>query len=132
MSLTPDRLSTWRWTLSGRATSLRVEAEWADLAIGQQRLVVRGEGDPARRMRHVYASQAEAERAAQGALDQGNREAMKLSATLAGFEPAIFAGGSVSITGLRPEVSGEWQVVRAIHRLQGGLTTSFDARRKAA
>lgn len=129
VALTPAELSAWRWTLNGRQKYLCVEAAWSDIGAGQERLVVCGEGEPKRRLRHVYASEAEARRAAQGELDQGNREALKLSADLAGFNPGLFAGGTVSLSGLRAELAGEWQVTRVAHRLSGGLATSFDARR---
>lgn len=131
VALTPDQLSSWRWTLNGRQKYLCVEAAWSDIGAGRERVVVCGEGKPKRRLRHVYATEAEAQRAAQGELDQGNREALKLSAELAGFEPGLFAGGTVSLSGLRAELNGDWQLTRVAHRLQGGLATAIDARRAA-
>lgn len=129
VALTPAQLTSWRWTLNGRQKYLCVEAPWSDIGAGQERLVICGEGTPKRRLRHVFASEAEAKRAAQGELDQGNRDALKLSAEIAGFQPALFSGGTISLSGLRAELAGDWQVTRVVHRLQGALTTTFDARR---
>lgn len=129
VALTPFQLTSWRWTLNGRQKYLCIEAPWSDIGAGQERLVVCGEGEPKRRLRHVYASEAEAKRAAQGELDQGNRDALKISAAIAGFEPALFSGGTVTLSGFRDELAGEWQVTRVAHRLQGALITGFEARR---
>ncbi|WP_235820052.1 hypothetical protein [Phaeovulum veldkampii] len=54
---------------------------------------------------------------------------MTISAEIAGFAPALLAGGSVTLTGLRPELNGAWHVTSARHRLGQGLTTTFEARK---
>lgn len=96
---------------------------------GQQRKIKRGDEAPTRRLRHVYSSEDEATRAADSALSRAQRDRMTISATLAGFEPALYAGGRVSFTGLRPELSGEWHVTRVTHELGKGLITTVDARK---
>lgn len=123
------QLASWRWSLGERERYLCVEAEWSDIGAGVTRKIVVGEGEPKRRLRHVYPSEAEARRAARGELDQAGRNALEISADIAGFEPALFAGGRVRLTGLRPELVGDWQVTAVAHRLGTGLATSFDARR---
>lgn len=127
--LSRARLSRWRWDLGSRDQYACVEAEWGDLDSGEQKTVTIGSGKPKRRLRHLYPNEAEARRAAQGELDQGNRNALKLSAEVAGFEPALFAGGTVTITDLRAELAGEWQVTRVSHFLGAALTTQFEARK---
>lgn len=132
VALGRSRLSGWRWSLGERERYVCVEAEWSDIGAAQTRKVVVGDGEPRRRLRHVYASEAEATRAARGTLDQAGRTALELSADIAGFEPALFAGGKLRISDLRPELSGDWQVTAVAHRLSGGLSTSFDARKAQA
>ena len=122
-------LAAWRWSLGEREKYVCVEAEWSDIGAGATRKVVVGEGKPKRRLRHVYATEAEARRAARGELDLAGRSALQLSGDVAGFEPGLFAGGTLRISDLRPELSGDWQVIRVAHRLGAGLATSFDARK---
>lgn len=129
LALPRARLAGWRWTLGRRETYACVEAEWSDIGAGVTRKVVAGEGEPKRRIRHVFASEAEATRAARGELDQSGRSALELSGDVAGFEPGLFAGGLLRISDLRPELAGDWQVTRVAHRLGAGLATSFDARK---
>lgn len=129
VSLSKARLSRWRWELGSREQYACVEAEWGDLDGGEQRKVTIGSGKPKRKLRHIYPTEAEARRAAQGELDQGNRNALKLSAEIAGFEPGLFSGGTVTITDLRNELAGEWQVTRVSHFLANTLNTQFEARK---
>lgn len=103
--------------------------QWSDIGAGATRKIVVGEGEPKRRLRHVYPSEAEARRAARGELDLAARSALELSGDVAGFEPGLFAGGTLRIADLRPELAGDWQITRVAHRLGAGLATSFDARK---
>ena len=58
------------------------------------------------------------------------RGTLKLDATLAGFEPALFAGGRIDLRGVRDPLQGEWHIDQVRHQLSDGLTTSLRARRK--
>lgn len=129
LALSRGRLAGWRWRRGERERYVCVEAEWSDIDAGATRKVVVGAGEPRRRLRHVYASEAEAGRAARAELDQSARGALQLSGDVAGFEPGLFAGGALRISDLRPELAGDWQVTRVAHRLGAGLSTSFDARK---
>lgn len=122
----------WTWDLNEREKYGTVEAEWADTGAGQQRKVKRGSDGPVRRIRHVYSSEQEADRAAQAELDKAQRRRLKINATLAGFEPALYAGGRAEFTGLRRELSGEWHVEQVTHELGAGLFTSLRARKDFA
>lgn len=126
-TLASAELSSWRWQLDGRAIYRKIEAEWSEPGAARRNLVTRGAGKPVRRLRHCHASKPEAERAAEGALSQATRGAMKISVEVAGFRPALLAGTSVVLTGLRPELDGEWHLTQVQHRLGGALTTSFEA-----
>ena len=126
----PGRMSSWSWSVDGRADYKMVEAEWSDLSSGIRRKVTRGKGKPVQRLRHLYSSAEEATRACDGELARAGRASLKIRIDLAGFEPDLFAGGLASITGLRPELAGDWHVDRVTHRLaSGGLSTSFEGRK---
>jgi phage protein D len=124
-------LSSWRWTFPDRGAYASVLARWQDLAAGQTRTVVAGDGEPQLELRPTYDSEAEAARAAQAALDRAARGNAQLTLQLAGFAPALFAGGVIETPDLRPGLTGQWYLTRVEHRLDaGGLRTSCDAERQ--
>lgn len=124
----PGLMLSWRWNLEGREVYKSVECEWSDTATGAIRKVTRGQGTPLRKLRHVFASEAEAIRAADAAFTGAARAAMSITVRLAGFQPGLLAGAAVQIAGLRPELSGEWHLKTVTHRLDaGGLLTDFTA-----
>lgn len=128
--ITRARMLSWKWNLEGREVYKSIECEWSDTATGTIRKITRGEGTPLRRLRHVYATEAEATRAADAAFTGAARAAMSISVRLAGFEPGLLAGAAVQIAGLRPELAGEWHLKTVKHHLdQGGLTTEFEAQK---
>ena len=95
--------------------------------------MTKGSGKPVLRLRHVYGSAEEANRAAEAKLKGADRAAMTLDATLARFNPGLLAGASVTLSGMaRPELNAEWHLKSVVHRLEsGGLTTSFTAKKGA-
>lgn len=130
VSIARDRLRPgWRWELGKREDYGSVEAEWSDTAGGQLRKVVRGDEDPRRKLRHVYSTEDEATRAAEAELSMAGRAPLRIDATLAGFEPALFAGGKLDLRGLRAPLAGEWHIDQVTHQLSDGLTTSLRARK---
>lgn len=119
----------WRWSIKPREAVGRVEAEWRDPATGAARTAHAGDGQPVRRLRSGYADAAEAQRACDAALARGQRNTAEIEIEIAGFEPALFAGGIVELGDLRPPLAGEWHLERVTHRLGRGLATSFRALR---
>lgn len=125
-----QRLSDWSWSWNGRSVYRAAEAEWTETATGVTHKVRIGTGTPLKKIRHPYATEAEASRAAQAALSGAGRAEMEISATLSGFEPRLLGGGPVALQGLRPEIDGTWHLAAVTHRLDGaGLITQFQARR---
>ena len=131
-ALTPPVLPRWRftdwdWQFEGRAIWRAAEAEWTDTATGATHKVKLGQGTPLKKIRHPFATEAEATRAAEAALSGAARAAMTLDATLSGFEPGLLGGASASVTGLiPPELNGEWHLESVTHAFSGaGLITSF-------
>ena len=120
------RFSNWSWSYEGRAVYRAAEAEWTDTGTGVTHKIKVGDGTPLKKIRHPYATEAEASRAAQAAVSGADRAAMTLDATLSGFEPRLLGGASVKVAGLRPELVGEWHLESVSHQLDaGGLVTSF-------
>ena len=122
-----DHLASWSWSLTGRAVYKSAEAAWADTAGGALHKIVVGEGNPRQILRHVHGTEAEARRAAQSALSKAARGAMTLSASGA-FAPDALAGTTAQLTGLRPELCGDWHLKTVTHSLDSaGLVTAFEA-----
>ncbi len=78
--LGPRDLIDWRWRLEGREVVKSVEAEWTDPAVGTRDKVTAGSGTPMRAIRHMHATEDEATRAAEAALQRAAMSAMSLSA----------------------------------------------------
>ncbi|SMH35735.1 phage late control D family protein [Maritimibacter sp. HL-12] len=113
----PVGISDWTWQLEERGNYGTVEAEWRDIEAGETRKVTAGDEKPVKRLRHVYATEAEAARAAEAELKRAQREAVTLNVTLAYFNPAAFAGGTAIIARLKPGFEGEWYIKRVTHRM---------------
>lgn len=124
-------LSGWRWQLDGRQVYGTIEAEWSEPGAARRNLITRGSGEPKKRLRHPFASEEEAIRAAEAELARSGRAGLKISVQVAGFRPALMAGATVDLSGLRPELNGAWHVTRVRHRLSAGLTSDFEAERKS-
>lgn len=123
-------LETLEVELRSREVDGEVQAEWADTAGGATRRVSAGTEAPVRRLRQVFASEGEAQRAADARLRAARREALSLTARSA-FRPALFAGGLVRPGGLPDAWAGDWTLTRVVHALTaGGLSTEFSARKE--
>jgi hypothetical protein len=48
---------------------------------------------------------------------------------LGGFWGDLMAEAKVNLTGIKPELEGEWLITNVTHRLGSTLTTSFKAER---
>ena len=131
-ALTPGDFDSYDWAIGEREQYACVEAEWQETATGQTRTVRAGSGEPKRKLRHCYGSEAEASRAATAQLAAAAQGAMILRAKCTAFEPGLFAGGTLALTGLRPELSGDWLITQVVHELaSGGLKTQLTAKKPA-
>lgn len=125
-----ERLSSWNWAFKGRTVYRSAEAEWTDTRTGTTHKVKSGSGTPLKKIRHPYATEAEATRAAASALAGSDRTAMEISCMLAGFEPGLIGGGTATLTGLEDFLNGDWHLKTVYHRLDaGGLVTEFQGER---
>lgn len=127
-TITRGDLTGWSWQIDSRERAGSVSAEWADPDTGRRTTLSVGDGQPTRRLRHVYGSEGDARNAAQAELQRGARGEITLSAEAAGFFPGLIAGAAVEISGLRPDLDGRWHLTRVTHRLRDGLRTAFEAK----
>ena len=130
VQVTRGDLVSWSYDKSGRAREGAVAAEVQLTGSAERKRITEGDG-PARVLRHPATSEDAARASARAARDRSKREEDTLEAALARFEPALFAGGRVEMSGLRPATDGVWHVAQVRHTLGGGaLLTDFKAKGK--
>ena len=112
--------------LIGRQDYKRVVTVWRDTNAAQDKEATAGEGEPVRRIRHVYPDQAAAEKAAQTSLEAYRRGKSTLSVSLPG-RTELAAEGRLTLSGFRSGVNGEWSITRVTHKLSaGGYVTDVE------
>lgn len=108
------RLGNVRRTKFGKVT-----AYWRDTAAGQDVAVTVGDAEPERRIRHVFATAAEAADAANAMLSTYARGSGTVEITTAG-DPAVVAEGRLILAGFPLGIDGTWRVKRVEHKLDAG------------
>ncbi|WP_107495321.1 contractile injection system protein, VgrG/Pvc8 family [Thalassobius sp. I31.1] len=124
-----SQISRGSWKLTGRGKYGKVTAEWSETGTASLHRVSAGEKSPELKLRHPYATEAEARRAAEAALRASQFASGSISLQLGGFFGDIAAESPVDLQGILPELTGIWIVTRVTHRLGETLTTSIDAKR---
>lgn len=91
-------------------------------------VTVGNRGENVKRLRHIYASKAAAERAAKSAIKKQKREAAKLSLTLALGRPELVPETKVQVSGFKPQIdSTEWVVTKVTHQIgDSGYTSQVE------
>jgi phage protein D len=128
-----------RFSFADRETAGAVRACWYDTASREKiEVVVAREGksrtrvgagtDRIKTLRHTYANHADAQRAAQAALDKIQRGAATFSLSLAYGRPELIPEQSARLAGWKPEIDGEdWLITKVTHRLSNsGYTTDVE------
>lgn len=119
----------WSMTLASRGNFKSVKAHWHNEGTGKKETVTAGEGSPGKRLRHVYATRSEAEKAAKAKLDELKRGTNLFNITMPG-DPTVAAEGQTIASGFRTGVNGLWSVTSTRHEISGGgFTTSIQAER---
>lgn len=124
-----NQLSDFNWHIDKREEVGRATADWHDQAGGARQTVSAGAGEPVVELRHVYATQVEASRAAQAQVDAGSRQLASFSAGIAGFRPDLFAEAPIEVSDVRDGIDGRWILTRVEHVLRKELKTRIDAER---
>lgn len=109
-----------------------VKAAWSDKEGGRRKTVTVGDGEPVKRLRHTYSTEAEARRAAAAQKDAMERGVRTLSLTLPGA-PNLFAEGLIEAREFRRSVNGIWAVKSISHVIaDGGFKTTVEAEQTAS
>lgn len=124
-----SQIAEGSWQINGRGKYRCVIVEWTDTNTAQVQTCKAGDGDPQLKMRHRYPNRAEAQRAADAALERGGRASGKIDIQLGGFWGDLMAEAKVKLAGIKPELEGEWLITSVTHRLGSTLITSFKAER---
>lgn len=109
-TITRQRGWTWSFRYAERDEHDGAEAQWHDQGAGRRRTVQRG-GSNRKRLKRVYASEAEAEQAAETAAQKGKRGARTFEYELAYADPALQPNGRVTLEGWNDAIDGlKWLV----------------------
>lgn len=127
VTLAPADVSRFRVVQSKRETAGMVVAYWHAVKSAKRNEVKVGAGEPVRRLKMYYPTQAMALAAARSELDRRERGRVTVSVTLPGRTDLV-AEGRVVLAGFRDGVDGEWSITRAEHGMDGGgYTTTIEA-----
>ena len=124
-----SQIASGSWQINGRGKYRCVIVEWTDLDTASVQTCKAGDKDPKLKLRHRYPNRAEAQRAADATLERGGRASGKINIRLGGFWGDLMAEAKVNLSGIKPELEGEWLITSVTHRLGATLTTSFKAER---
>lgn len=133
VELSPEDLASYEINLSNRNSYSHVKAQWFDRVTNTTMFATSTvPGSPNSTvpftLRKPYASQVEAQAAADSQMSALNRKQKTGNITLAKGLPSIRGGQSITVTGTRDGVDGTYQVGRAIHSLTKsvGLMTTLE------
>jgi uncharacterized protein len=117
-----------RYRVEKREAAGKVTAEWHDRKGAKKKKVEVGSGDgPERKLSRVYASEAEAKRAATAESKRAGRAPRSLDLTLALGRADIFPEQPITAEGFKAAIDAQaWLVSEANHQLdsRGGFTTA--------
>ena len=91
---------------------------------------VEASADNIKKLRYVYTSKANAERAVKSEYDRLQRGRATFNQTLAKGDPNLFPAQPVLVSGFKPAIDGSnWVMTRVIHKLDpnSGYTTDIEA-----
>lgn len=116
----------WNYVVQERDAYRQVIAYWQDKAGAARTEVRAGAGDPIKRLRHTYATESEAQGAADAELRRIQRGQATLNLVMPG-RPELMAEARALVSDLKPDIDGEWSITRAEHTLtETGLETHLE------
>lgn len=123
-----SKVDGWSWTFrhEERTGADGVSAEYHDQEAGQRKTVTTGGSKP-KKLKKVYASKADAEKAAKSAADKAKRTAYSFTYDLAFGDPAITPNMPVQLQGWDSQIDSiSWLVGEVTTRYgPGGLVTAI-------
>ncbi|MCP2016855.1 contractile injection system protein, VgrG/Pvc8 family [Qipengyuania citrea] len=128
-SVTLAKRDGWRWSFrqADRDAYDGAEAQWHDQDAGKRRTVQTG-GGKRRKLKRVYASEAEARKAAEGAASRAARKPFSFTYDLAIADPALQPDMRVKLNGWGEKIDAiDWLVKTVETRFgAGGLRQSIE------
>lgn len=104
-----------------------IEAKWHSKKQARYHVVKFGDGTATKRLSHCYYSADSALQAARSEYNHRMRGDKKLQIVLATGIPSLSVCQTVKTTGLKPAIDDQdWQITDISHKLESGLTTSFN------
>lgn len=102
-----------------------VMAYWLEPRTGRKREVIAGGEDNLKTLRHTYASEADALRAAAAEMGRIQRATASFKLTLAEGLPQLFPETPMIVSGWKPEIDeAAWLVVEVVHQITDSGYTS--------
>ncbi len=126
VAITREEGWTWEFGAVARDDYDGAQASYRDLDGGRNRTVKVG-GDKRKKLKRVYATEADARAAAQGEASKRKRGAFEFTYDLALGDPELSPGVRVFLVGWDSEIDGiKWLISEATHKLSSsGLLTSL-------
>ena len=124
-TITRRQCSSYAWHRASRENAQDgVEAQWHDKASATRKTVTTG-GTNRKRLKKIYASEADAKTAARAEERRLERAAADLDLTLALGDPGTAPGRRVNLSGFKSQIDGtRWIIASADHAMDDrGLTT---------
>ena len=125
LTLAKEEVSDWEMTSSTSDSAGTVIAYWHDKKGAKKHEVKIGDGEPVKRLRHIYQDAKSAQSAAQASLDQARRSEEKLSLSLPG-NPEISAEKPLTLIHFRDGIAGDWVIEQCTHSIdkEAGFKTT--------
>ena len=122
-----------RWHTAERNAYTSTKAQWHDKQTGQKRSTQAGADGDAKTLKEIYATEADAQHAAQSEQQRIERGKATFSLQLARGRPELMPQSPVTVSGFKPEIDGTgWLVKTVTHTLDSsGLVTKADMERGA-
>lgn len=116
VAIDASECSAFRMVQAKRETAGMVVAYWHAVKQSKRNEVKVGTGEPVRRLKQYYPTEAMALAAARADLQRRQRAQETVSITCAG-SPLIAAEAPLTLSGFRPNVDGNWLISRVTHRI---------------
>jgi phage protein D len=121
-----DQCGPWRFTVADREAHDGAEAKWHDRGAAKKKVASAGGASNPKRIKRTFASEAEAQAAADAEARRAERGEFTFECDLALGDPGIEPNNRVTLQGWDSETDGvSWIVDEATHILDGraGLTS---------
>ena len=117
-----------RWHSAERNGYTGAKASWYDQRAARRKDVIAGDEANAKRLKDVYASEADATAAVSAERGRIERGKATFELTLAMGRPELMPQATVPVTGFKPQIdSARWRIVKCTHSVgDGGYTTRIE------